>query len=729
MAAIVVDGMLDEPEWQQADISCTDWRRTIPFALDTPRYRSELRISATADGLAAAFIIDQPADRRTKPLTPRDAETQDGDLVSLLIDFDGGGQVGYEFAVGLGGGVRDGRITNQIEFDRDWDGVWQHQVRELPDQWFVEILIPWSSVSLRPTGQHQRSIGIYASRFLFDHKEVYACPGISSERSVFLSDFTPVRIPEYVASGGFEFIPYSTSVVDLLHDRTDLKSGADFRWKPSPRVQMAAAINPDFGQVESDELVVNFSAIETVFTDKRPFFTEDQAIFEMAAPDSGRIIYTRRIGGPTDDGSAGSSDIDAAAKVTGSVGPINYGAFIAQEADHADDVGRLFAATRVTVPLKTLRIGHVATSTDRPQIDRRALVNAVDFDFTPNDWWRAAGQIIRSDIDVVAERSAGYEAWMQVDLARSSAVSHAFALLSIDDDFDMNDAGFLERNSLRQIEWQTERRLAYTDAGSRLSGQTQRLYLNYQENMDGQRLEPRAKLSREVQYTSAWRSYQELRYSLDGADDLISRGNGIVRLDQRFGAYFEIDPPRMENWTYGLVGDIFQQGVENYSVFLQLGAKWNPYQALTLGVTNSLQWSDDWLLAEEGNLFGIYSERRLSLDFSVDWIPMPRQEVRLRWQWIGVQAAPQRALRSDQNGDLRPSADPLVPFTVGNLGFQLRYRYQMAPKSELFLVYSRGGFELNRGDERGAGRLLTEMFDVRNADQLLLKVSYQVSPR
>ena len=63
--------------------------------------------------------------------------------------------------------------------------------------------------------------------------------------------------------------------------------------------------------MESDELVVDFSAIETVFTDKRPFFTENQGIFDLRTPANGQLVYTRRIGAAPDDGSAGSSDIDA----------------------------------------------------------------------------------------------------------------------------------------------------------------------------------------------------------------------------------------------------------------------------------------------------------------------------------------------------------------------------------------------------------------------------------
>src|SRR5262245_48381261 len=151
-AEIVVDGRIDEAEWETA-IHCEDWRRTLPLLRDEPRYRSDVRILSTERGLAAAFILDQPPQaRRMKPRTPRDAANFTGDTVSLVVDFDANANIGYEFAVALGGGVRDGLVTNQNKFDRDWDATWEHAVRETDDQWFVEILVPWSSISMRDSG-------------------------------------------------------------------------------------------------------------------------------------------------------------------------------------------------------------------------------------------------------------------------------------------------------------------------------------------------------------------------------------------------------------------------------------------------------------------------------------------------------------------------------------------------------------------------------------------------
>jgi hypothetical protein len=725
-ADIVVDGVFDETEWQGA-AQCSDWRRTEPFALDEPRYHNDLRIVATPQGLAAAFTIDQPpGERRMKPRTPRDAASLTGESVSLIVDFDATGQVGYEFAVGLSGGVRDGIVINQNEFDRDWDGVWQHAVRETADQWFVEILIPWTTVSMRGGSEDaRRRIGIYATRYLFDRGERYACPGLSEKKPVFLSDFQRIEVDQQRAAAAFDFVPYATVVSDQVNHDTTFKAGADITWKPSPNFWLSAALNPDFGQVESDELVVNFAAIETFYTDKRPFFTENQGIFDLRTPANGQLVYTRRVGGAPDDLSAGSSDIDAALKVTGTAGSLTYGALVAQEDDYNRGFGRLFAATRLAWLFDSGRIGHLATWTDHPLLDRDALLNAVDYEFKPDDFWRFSGQVIRADIDSAGVRTNGYESWLQVDLNRSSPLTHSIKLLYIDDRFDMNDLGYMERNSLRQVEWETNRRIA-SGAGQRISGETQRLYLFYKENDDGTRLQPRVQVSRDVQYVSSWRAYEELRFVPQGVDDLISRGNGPVQLDSRTGFYFDSTSPRAGNWVYVFGGYLFQQGVKDYSGWLEVGATWYPHDNLTVRLLAVPQWSDDWLLWEEGNLFGSFSSKRVDLDFRIDWIPSPHHELRLKFQWIGLRAAPHAAYRSDPGGELRRSGDTLAPFTVNNVGLQIRYRYEIAPLSDLFVVYGRGGYQQFNDDDRDVGQLFKDIPDVRDSDQFLVKVRFRL---
>ncbi|MFC4310277.1 DUF5916 domain-containing protein [Steroidobacter flavus] len=741
-AELVIDGHIDEPEWQSA-ITCKDWQRTLPFARDEPRYGNELHILSTERGLAAAFILDQPpSERRIKPRTPRDSERLIGDTISLMVDFDANAQIGYEFTVGLGGGIRDGLITNQNKFDRDWDGAWQHAVYETDQQWFVEIFIPWSSISMRDSRADTRTIGVYGTRYLFDRGERYSCPGITSDAAVFLSDFQRMKISQHASVTNLDVVPYGTAISDFIDEHTRFKAGADINWKASPNLWLSATLNPDFGQVESDELVVDFSAVETVFTDKRPFFTENQGIFDLRTPANGQLVYTRRIGAASDDGVTASSDIDAALKLTGTAGQAVYGGFVAQEDEYRNGPGRLFAATRVALPMEHARVGYLGTWADRPALDRDALVNAVDYELAPSEDWRISGQVIRSDIgtsgvnlmDMTLARGTevrraevnthGYESWLQADFNRSSPLTHTLKLLYIDDTFDMNDLGYMERNALKQVEWETNYRVA--SDGGRVSGETQRLYTFYRENTDGQRLQSRFALSRDVSYASSWKAFEELRYVTSGVDDLLSRGNGPVRLDDRVSAYMDITTPRYGDWQFTLGLYAFQQGVKEYSGWVQFLAAWYPTEKLTLRLDLLPQYSSDWLLWEEGNLFGSYRAERLDYDFRLDWIPAPRHELRVKWQWIGIDAELRRAYRTDPAGNLLATSEPVAPFTVNNLGLQIRYRYEIGPMSELFLVYARGGYNFIDDDERGVSELFRDMTDVRDADQFLIKLRYKL---
>ena len=725
VAGIVVDGRLDEPEWQDAT-ACTDWVRTQPFALDTPRNRSEARMASTPEGLAVAFVLEQPAgEQRTKPRTPRDAGDFHGDSISFMVDFDADGRVGFEFSVALGEGIRDGLITNQNERSTDWDGVWQHAVRETDNEWYVELLIPWSTASMRDGNAEQRTIAALFERTVYDRNERYACPGASIERPVFLSDFRRYTIDQH-RTKQLDIVPYATWVSDQLNDDSRFKIGADLFWKPSSDFQLVAAVNPDFGQVESDELVINFSAIETFFTDKRPFFTENQGAFDLRTPDDGQLIYTRRVGAASDDGLRPTTDIDAALKINGSVGKVVYGAFTAVEDRYGDDLGRLFAATRISLPLEGFRIGHLATYAERPALDRTAFVNAIDYEVHPQGRWRWSGQVIRSDIDESGRATNGYEAWLQTDFSQTPALTHSLQLQYIDDRFDMNDLGYLARNDLRRASWDTRWTRAGFAPGSWLSGESYDLKLTDRQNTEGLRLPFDATLVRYTQYNSGWQGHEELSYESAGPDDLLSRGNGPVQITSRGFIYGRYTTPRHGAWQQAFAGYVFRGGADGDGYELEFTNSWYPRDGLTFNLTLYPRRSSDWLLWQDGTLFGRYTARRLDAYGRIDWLPAPGHELRVKLQWIGINASPTNAYRTQARGDLVTSADPLQSFTVNNLGVQVRYRYQLGPLSDIYVVYSRGGYQFRDDDDRGLGRLFSDVDQVRDADQILVKIRYRL---
>ncbi|HEY5647189.1 MAG TPA: hypothetical protein VIS76_14660, partial [Pseudomonadales bacterium] len=106
-----------------------------------------------------------------------------------------------------------------------------------------------------------------------------------------------------------------------------------------------------------------------------------------------------------------------------------------------------------------------------------------------------------------------------------------------------------------------------------------------------------------------------------------------------------------------------------------------------------------------------------------------RQQLRFSMQWVGIQAAAQQLYRAPaEGGDLMPIGGPeqaeAADFTISRLAAQLRYRWEIAPLSDLFLVYTRGANLPNRGDD-GMSDLFWDALNDPIVDRFVIKLRYR----
>ena len=96
-------------------------------------------------------------------------------------------------------------------------------------------------------------------------------------------------------------------------------------------------------------------------------------------------------------------------------------------------------------------------------------------------------------------------------------------------------------------------------------------------------------------------------------------------------------------------------------------------------------------------------------------------------QWVGVKASEQEFYEIRFDGDLvdRPVPDASEDFAVSNMVFQLRYRWEIAPLSDLFVVYTRGG-SLDQTEDKSFGDLLADNFSDPDSDQLVVLLRYRL---
>ncbi|HKU88315.1 MAG TPA: DUF5916 domain-containing protein [Steroidobacteraceae bacterium] len=719
-AAVEIDGRIDPDEWKDAK-HVTEFRKVQPLNGEPATLATEAWILATPDGLAVAFRnIQPPSVPRTLQRVQRDFEAQ-VDRVNVMIDFDGDHRTGYDFTVSSTDGIADAIITNENNFNDDWDGNWQHAVISNDEEWTAEVLLPWHLAPMRTAGE-KRTVAIYVDRVVGSTGERAGWPFASFQRPRFLSDFAPLEVTNFNQSL-LAITPYVSGLYDNVGNDGDSDAGADIFWKPNGQFQLSGTINPDFGQVESDDLVVNFSATETFISDKRPFFTENQAIFEYTTPsDFSQLLYTRRVGGPADDGE-GAGDITAALKLNGSIGDTKYALF---GADEAEAVGRTFAAARLVRDFSQQNLGFMATYVDRPYLDRKATVAGIDHNWRPTARWNVRSRVFGSDIRDPDGDSRDLGATVWADYEMDHGWRQQYMAMHFGNDLQINDAGYLSRNSTNYAHYQVNKRFTELPKESRYASKDWRWRVSTDYNDHGDSLGSQFRISRESNLRNGGYEYGQVNVNSAGYDDLLTRGNGNLWVPPNFNSYFDFQRPRMGHWSYEVELNLFSGGLSGndrigYTAHVEPKYFVSDEFSIYAGVLHDF--TPDWLIWDHDNLIGSYREHQTNFDLGFDWIMTNRHELRLKLQAIALSADLRQAYRV-VNGEAIPTDEPVDDFSVETLGVQLRYRYEFKPLSYLYVVYARGGYQYDPiADDTGS--LVRDSFSLRDDEQFFVKFSYR----
>ena len=735
-ADIVIDGILDEEAWAGAEIY-RDFVTVEPLTGDSAKYHTEVRVITNSEGIFVGFSNYQPASvKRVNRQFPRDAQIEaDRNIVS--IDFDSTALAGYDFTVGSANSQQDGIVTPG-DYSGDWDGTWYSQTSSNKDYWFSEMHIPWTVAPMTDAGDGRKKIALWFSRVVFDESLRFAFPNAYYSRPTFMEDWQPLEV-EQVSTSTLDWFPFLSYSSDLQSSAPGVSSeqfngGLDFIWRPNSSSQLTGAINPDFGQVESDDLVVNFSAFETFVTEKRPFFTENQSLFSSNIPNGDQTLYTRRIGaGPAGQG-GGLVDIDLAAKVTHFGEATDLGLFVVREDDSEGSFGGDFLSSRVQYTAYGLTLGHRLTYAERSSLNREATVQVLDMIWRKNETTEFRGQVLHADVQqqgnsannqqsVDNQDFAGWASW---SYAPNDEWYHSLYLSHYGDQFDMNDMGFMKRNDYREFSGSTRHdRLEY-QAGSNILSSSSVFEYGMTENTQGQRLDLRANFDHTWTYKSTRKLGLKAGTSASSWDDRLTRGNGLFAKPARYWLETEYSSPRGNDFTYSIEAMIKYDEIQKNTLSLGFSAQLYLSETVTLGGDLSYKNLQEWLIwdFDTAQLAGFDADR-FNADLRFDWYPSARQEVRLKFQWVGIDAEQVDSYQLNGDGSLALSASSASDFSLSDTALQLRYRYQLAPLSNIFLVYSRGGyFSSDNGDE-DPGTLISEGWDGVQVESIIAKIRYR----
>ena len=728
--AITVDGLLNEPEWADARVY-SDFVTVEPLTSEPAKYATEVRLITNEEGIFVGFTNYQPASvKRINRRFARDADIK-ADRVMVGIDFDGTAESAYDFTVGSANSRQDG-VMGGGTHSTDWDGTWYSQTSSDKDYWYSEIHIPWTVAPMSDAGGGTKNMAFWFSRVVYNESLRFAFPNAFYTRSTFMEDWHPIEVKQVKAST-LDWFPYASYNHNLRgsDDTDDANVGLDFIWRPNSNTQLTGALNPDFGQVESDDLVVNFSAFETFVSEKRAFFTENQGLFNSAQPNEDVVLYTRRIGAGV---AKGLLDVDVAAKLTHYGKTVDMGLFAVKEDTSGESAGGEFISSRIQRKSNNLAVGHRLTHVTRNFLEREATVQGVDVRWDSSDKVRVAAQILHSDIHQKANDNNDYQSvdqqdyagWVNWSYTPSDEWSHALYYSHYGDEFEMNDMGYMRRNGFDELYgYHRYDQRKYDQESSLLSGSTEFAY-SYLENTAGKRLS----LWSELKFNWVFKSTRQLALDFEstssGWDDRITRGNESYFRPAKYKAGLRYESPRGNDFVFSakVYAGTEDTGELYYGAFIR--PELYLTETLTLGGRVGFKKYREWLLwdSEVSQLAG-YETDRYSGDIRLDWYPSNRQEVRLKFQWIGLDAEVINSYQLDNSGDLQTSGTESSSFSISDTAFQIRYRYQLAPLSDIFLVYSRGGFFGSDSGDKGPGTLLNEGWSGVQVESLIAKIRYR----
>lgn len=299
-AGITVDGVADEAAWAGA-WTAGSFVTAEPVPGQPPTGTTTVAVLTDSRALYVLFTMTDPEPKRIRrPVGRRDSRFED-DFIGFYFDPDGTAQRAFLFGVTAGGVQLDGTLlASTDDDDLSWDGRWTSAVAHTDTGYTVEIAIPYQTVQL---AYEPDQFGFLFLRRVGRNSELSSWPVLAPDvQGVLLQQaVVPVTLPS-VRGQGLDILPELTWGWTNTGPATDrwgaygVSPGLTLRYTPAPALGLAATINPDFSQVESDSTEIDINRRYAIYyEEKRPFFLDGQEWFTTPAEN---LIYTRSMAVP-----------------------------------------------------------------------------------------------------------------------------------------------------------------------------------------------------------------------------------------------------------------------------------------------------------------------------------------------------------------------------------------------------------------------------------------------
>ncbi len=646
--APVIDGRDDDPVWQRAR-PITDFVEWSPTEGKAARFRTEAKVAYDAANLYV-FVrcYDPHPDSIIRVLARRDTFTP-ADMVWVFVDSYHDHRTGYEFGVNAAGVKIDQAVYDDGNEDGAWDAVWDVATRIDSLGWTAEYRIPLSQLRYGTEAEH--TFGFTIDRDIYRYNERVSWPMLSQSKPGLVSQLGSLggleglQAPRRLEAAPYLVAKNASQIRNNGFTRgSDATIGGDLKYRVASNLTLDATVNPDFGQVEADPAVLNLTAYESFFSERRPFFVAGRGQFRFdlnctAVNDCSTgegLYYSRRIGrtpelaGTYNDTTPQQpTTILGAGKLLGRFpGGLTVGLLDAVTGratlgrDTTTEPGTNYAVLRVRQDLRNgnSQIGGMFTAVNRatdawtsPYLHRSAYVGAVDFRHRIlKNTYEISGSASVSDVAGSAAAIAATQtdavhfyqrpdAGLPLDSTRTTLGGSSQALnfakvggqhLLFQSSYDrtsagyeVNDLGYLQRADFQA--WSTW--AGYFDRHQR------KLYNRFQWNNNwwmnwstqGLPLEVAYNTNTHIQFRNNWWLHLGSTFGQLGAtyDDRASRGGPAVRQDAYIAPWLGINGDDRKALVPYLWVNLFRgSGGRSHSISLQPELDWK----IAARVTGSL---------------------------------------------------------------------------------------------------------------------------------------------
>jgi hypothetical protein len=299
-ATIKLDGNPNEEVWKEATVATqfVEWRPNYG-AVEDSATRTEIWLLYDNTSIyVGGYCHEKTRDSVSTELIGRD-KIGVNDYVGVIFDTYNDKINGFGFYVTPFGEQYDAKYSNTNGEDDSWNAVWASEASPVADGWTFEMRIPYSA--LRFVSKDNQTWGLNITRNRKKAGRQFMWNPVDPKVNGFVNQEGQwTGIEKIEAPVRLSFSPYFSTYVNHFPEKdpgkkdwtSSVNGGMDLKYGISDAFTLDMTLIPDFGQVQSDNRVLNLTPFEVRYTENRPFFTEGTELFNK-----GNLFYSRRVGG------------------------------------------------------------------------------------------------------------------------------------------------------------------------------------------------------------------------------------------------------------------------------------------------------------------------------------------------------------------------------------------------------------------------------------------------